>query len=77
VRLDSTLVHQPPNHLGRAVTRIGELSFAFLTTVLDATRPPRELVLQRNRRKGAAALRGVFRAQRVPVIQVRAVTAAT
>jgi hypothetical protein len=24
VRLDSTLVHQPPDHLGRAVTRIGD-----------------------------------------------------
>ena len=24
MRLDSALVHQPPNHLGRAVTRIGD-----------------------------------------------------
>jgi hypothetical protein len=24
VRLDSTLVHQPPDHLGRAVTRVGD-----------------------------------------------------
>jgi hypothetical protein len=24
VRFDSTLVHQPPNHLGRAVARIGD-----------------------------------------------------
>ena len=24
MRLDSTLVHQPPDHLGRAVTRVGD-----------------------------------------------------